>query len=54
MAERLQRDLREHVGDAPQYDDVTLILLGVGGDPAPARVRRRDEPTQTVKSEPGF
>lgn len=54
VAERLQRDLREHVGDAPQYDDVTLILLGVGGDPAPARVRRRDEPTQTVKSEPGF
>jgi phosphoserine phosphatase RsbU/P len=50
VAERLQRDLREHVGDAPQYDDVTLILVGVEADPAPARVRRRDEPTQTVKN----
>jgi sigma-B regulation protein RsbU (phosphoserine phosphatase) len=29
LADRLQRDLREHVGDAPQYDDVTLIVLGV-------------------------
>ena len=49
VADRLQRDLREHVGDAAQYDDVTMILLGVAADPAPARLRRRDEPTQTVK-----
>ena len=51
VADRLQRDLREHVGDAAQYDDVTMILLGVAADPAPARLRRRDEPTQTVKPE---
>ncbi len=49
VADRLQRDLREHVGDAAQYDDVTMILLGVTADPAPARVKRRDEPTQSVK-----
>jgi serine phosphatase RsbU (regulator of sigma subunit) len=29
LAARLHRDLREHVGDAPQYDDLTLIVLGV-------------------------
>jgi serine phosphatase RsbU (regulator of sigma subunit)/pSer/pThr/pTyr-binding forkhead associated (FHA) protein len=51
VADRLQRDLREHVGDAAQYDDVTMILLGVTADLAPARLRRRDEPTQTVKPE---
>jgi len=51
VADRLQRDLREHVGDAPQYDDVTLIVLGVTGEPAPARLRRRDEPTQTVRND---
>src|SRR4029079_8434376 len=50
VADRLQRDLREHVGDAPQYDDVTLIVLGVTGEVAPSRARRRDEPTQTVKT----
>jgi phosphoserine phosphatase RsbU/P len=49
VADRLQRDLREHVGDAAQYDDVTMILIGVAADPAPARVKRRDEPTQSVK-----
>jgi len=40
------------VGDAPQYDDVTLIVLGATTDDVPPiqpRVRRRDEPTQTVK-----
>jgi sigma-B regulation protein RsbU (phosphoserine phosphatase) len=49
VSDRLQRDLREHVGDAPQYDDVTLMVLGVTDDPPASRVRRRDEPTQTVK-----
>jgi serine phosphatase RsbU (regulator of sigma subunit) len=34
LAERLQRDLREHVRDAPQYDDLTLIVLGVAGSKA--------------------
>ncbi|MDB4965980.1 MAG: hypothetical protein JWN44_1669 [Myxococcales bacterium] len=50
VAERLQRDVREHVGDAAQYDDLTLIVLGITGEAlAPGRARRRDEPTQTVK-----
>ena len=49
VAARLQRDLREHVGDAPQYDDLTLIVLGVTADASAARRRRRDEPTQTFK-----
>ena len=52
VAERLQRELREHVGDAPQYDDVTLIVLGVtDGCRARAASRRRDEPTQTVRND---
>jgi serine phosphatase RsbU (regulator of sigma subunit) len=49
VADRLQRDLREHVVEAPQYDDVTLIVLGVTAEAAPGRVRRRDEPTQLLK-----
>jgi phosphoserine phosphatase RsbU/P len=49
VAERLQRDLREHVADAPQYDDLTLIVLGAMVDSMVGRTRRRDEPTQTVK-----
>jgi phosphoserine phosphatase RsbU/P len=49
VADRLQRDLRQHVGDAPQSDDVTLIVLGVTADPSPARMKRRDEPTQSIK-----
>jgi phosphoserine phosphatase RsbU/P len=28
IAERLLADLRRHVGDAPQYDDLTLIVCG--------------------------
>lgn len=45
VAERLQRDLREHVADAPQYDDLTLIVLGVTEDASRVRARR-DEPTE--------
>ena len=48
VADWLQRDLREHVGEAPQYDDVTLIVLGVTRGGARAR-SRRDEPTQQLK-----
>lgn len=52
IAERLQRDLREHVGDAAQYDDLTLIVVGAIEQPNAARVKRRDEPTQSVKTNP--
>jgi serine phosphatase RsbU (regulator of sigma subunit) len=45
VADRLQRDLREHVGDAAQSDDVTLIVVGVTADATAARLKRRDEPT---------
>lgn len=48
VADRLQRDLREHVGDAAQYDDLTLIVLGVTGEVTSGRLRRRDEPTQNT------
>lgn len=30
IAQQLHEDLRDHVGDAPQYDDLTLIVCGVG------------------------
>jgi sigma-B regulation protein RsbU (phosphoserine phosphatase) len=46
LAERLLKDLREHVGDASQYDDLTLIVLGVTGEHETAKQWRRDEPTQ--------
>lgn len=29
IAERLHEQLRAHVGDAPQYDDITLLLCGI-------------------------
>lgn len=44
LAERLQGDLRRHVGEAPQYDDLTLLILGVVGEAA--WLPRGDEPTQ--------
>jgi serine phosphatase RsbU (regulator of sigma subunit) len=34
LAHRLLRDLRAHVGEAPQYDDLTLVACGVS-DPGP-------------------
>ncbi len=45
IAARLQRDLRLHVGDASQYDDLTLVVCGVSSasversvlPPAPSR-----------------
>jgi sigma-B regulation protein RsbU (phosphoserine phosphatase) len=51
LLERLQRDLREHVGDAAQYDDLTAIVVGITADAPPAgRARRRDEPTHPVRT----
>ena len=41
---RLLRDLREHVGEASPYDDLTLITFGVL-DP---HARWRDDPTQNA------
>ncbi|HEX4456909.1 MAG TPA: PP2C family protein-serine/threonine phosphatase, partial [Polyangia bacterium] len=49
VADRLQRDLREHVADAPQSDDLTLIVLGVTGEATSGRIRRRDEPTNHIR-----
>ena len=35
-----------HVGEAAQYDDLTLIVCGVS-EPTDDRKKRRDEPTQS-------
>jgi sigma-B regulation protein RsbU (phosphoserine phosphatase) len=45
VTERIQRGLRAHVGEAPQYDDLTLIVCSITETP-PERKKRRDEPTQ--------
>jgi phosphoserine phosphatase RsbU/P len=45
IADAIQRTLRKHVGEAPQYDDLTLIVCGITDTP-PERKKRRDEPTQ--------
>jgi serine phosphatase RsbU (regulator of sigma subunit) len=45
LAERLERDLREHVGDAPQYDDLTLIVLGVTEDGGLKVTKKRADET---------
>ncbi len=45
--EQIQKALRAHVGEAPQYDDLTLIVCGITETP-PERKKRRDEPTQNV------
>jgi phosphoserine phosphatase RsbU/P len=47
VAERIQKVLRKHVGEAPQYDDLTLIICGIAETPT-ERKKRRDEPTQNV------
>jgi hypothetical protein len=46
---RLLREVRAHVGDAPQYDDLTVLLCGYQGV-APERMKRRDEPTASHKA----
>jgi hypothetical protein len=38
------------VGEAPQYDDLTLIVCGITETP-PERKKRRDEPTQNVPTQ---
>jgi serine phosphatase RsbU (regulator of sigma subunit) len=38
LAKRLQLDLREHVGDAAQSDDITLIVLGVTEDSGSVKI----------------
>jgi phosphoserine phosphatase RsbU/P len=47
VAERIQRILRGHVGEAPQYDDLTLIVTGIVEN-TPEKKKRRDEPTQDI------
>jgi serine phosphatase RsbU (regulator of sigma subunit) len=47
ITERIQKVLRDHVGEASQYDDLTLIVCGITDTP-PERKKRRDEPTQNV------
>jgi serine phosphatase RsbU (regulator of sigma subunit) len=42
LAERLHGHLRTHVGDAPQYDDLTLIVCGIGTEESLG-----DEPSPT-------
>jgi serine phosphatase RsbU (regulator of sigma subunit)/pSer/pThr/pTyr-binding forkhead associated (FHA) protein len=55
IAERLQRDLRAHVGDASQYDDLTLIVCGVSDAarasdrPPPAPSSRRPFLEETMR-----
>lgn len=48
LADRLMKSLRGHVGEAPQYDDLTLIVCGIAGAAAKVLQKRRDEPTQSV------
>ena len=50
ITERIQKVLRDHVGEAPQYDDLTLIVCGITETP-PERKKRRDEPTQNVPTQ---
>jgi serine phosphatase RsbU (regulator of sigma subunit)/pSer/pThr/pTyr-binding forkhead associated (FHA) protein len=44
VAEQIQRALRGHVGEASQYDDLTLIVCAITDA---ERRKRRDEPTDT-------
>jgi serine phosphatase RsbU (regulator of sigma subunit) len=50
VAERLLKDLRAHVGEASQYDDLTVLICGVRGEPSPERQKRREEITQSIKA----
>jgi serine phosphatase RsbU (regulator of sigma subunit) len=48
LAERIQRDLRAHVGEAPQNDDLTLIACGIADGVTAERMKRREETTQNT------
>ncbi len=48
--QRIQTVLRAHVGEAPQYDDLTLIVTGIT-ETTPDRKKRRDEPTQNFATQ---
>ena len=42
LRERVLREIAAFVGDAPQHDDMTMILLKVERLPRSAALRRRD------------
>ena len=44
LTKRLLSDLHAHVGEAPQSDDITILVVGVD-DPVQPRAPRRDEHT---------
>jgi serine phosphatase RsbU (regulator of sigma subunit) len=46
LSDRILKSLRAHVGDAPQVDDITLIVCGITNEQAK---KRRDEPTGSHK-----
>jgi serine phosphatase RsbU (regulator of sigma subunit) len=46
LAARLERDLRAHVGEAAQNDDLTLVVFGAIEVIAAKRRRRMDETTE--------
>jgi sigma-B regulation protein RsbU (phosphoserine phosphatase) len=50
VGQRLMKDLRTHVGEAAQYDDLTLIVVGIADHVTPERKKRREETTASVKS----
>ncbi|MSP61210.1 MAG: FHA domain-containing protein, partial [Myxococcales bacterium] len=48
LAERLLADVRKHVGEAAQNDDLTLIVCGVADEKSKVRTGRRDAPTMNM------
>jgi serine phosphatase RsbU (regulator of sigma subunit) len=48
LAARIQRDLRAHVGEAAQNDDLTLIVCGIADGVSVERMMRREETTQNT------
>jgi serine phosphatase RsbU (regulator of sigma subunit) len=51
LLKRVLKDIRSHVGEGPQYDDLTVLLCGFRGV-SPERLKRRDEPTAAIKALP--
>jgi serine phosphatase RsbU (regulator of sigma subunit) len=50
LVQRLLGDVRAHVGEASQYDDLTLLVCGASGLISPERRKRRDEPTESIRA----